>query len=77
MCTLFNARISLPYPLKNIQLRAQALHIFAIMKQRGLHRNTILYATLIKAEGWNSQGSLNYPFLGGIKQCQGMVPTRG
>ena len=62
MCTLFNARISLPYPLEKIQLRAQALHIFAIMKQRGLHRNTILYATLIKAEGWNSQGSLNYPF---------------
>eukprot|EP00438_Fugacium_kawagutii_P007720 Skav224505 [mRNA] locus=scaffold3754:68813:74478:- [translate_table: standard] len=27
----------------------KALHIFAIMKQRGLHRNTILYATLIKA----------------------------
>lgn len=27
----------------------QALQIFAIMKQRGLHRNTILYATLIKA----------------------------
>ena len=26
----------------------QALQTFEIMKQRGLHRNTILYATLIK-----------------------------
>lgn len=27
------------------------------MKQRGLHRNTILYATLIKADGADADGN--------------------